>query len=303
MKSRLPWLLSAFFASLWIASWIALFTTGGLKSAPDHTRFLGGEIVTAVIVGIGLVLARHTPPVAAANLPIRNGAAELVASLVYFLAMLIAARWLGLRTHIASIGLTEATMHVWREQTVGSILAWTAYFAVSCVLIPLVVLRLRGYGRSTMLLGFPHGARWIVYCIAAAVISLGAFTSSAFFQLPPAAHLLAIVVFSLGTFLPVMVLIQAVIVPRLALVTGSWISAAVLGGFIYGLYHSGEFFMDWSADTLLLSSSWFMQFSFFGVMKALTTLRTRSAWIHIFNTHMPHLAEAPALAEAFGLAK
>ncbi len=46
-----------------------------------------------------------------------------------------------------------------------------------------------------------------------------------------------------------------------------------------------------------------MQFSFYGVLKALTTLRTRSAWIHIFNTHMPHLAEAPALAEVFGLSK
>jgi hypothetical protein len=38
-------------------------------------------------------------------------------------------------------------------------------------------------------------------------------------------------------------------------------------------------------------------------MNALTTLRTRSAWIHIFNTHMPHLAEAPALAEVFGRAQ
>jgi hypothetical protein len=303
MKHRLPWLLSALFVLLWIASWIALFMTGGLKSAPDHASFLGGEVVTAVIVGIGLFLARHIPVVAADNVAIRDAAAELIGSLAYFLAVLVTAHWFGLRTHIASIGLTEATMHVWHEETVRSILAWTAYFAVSCAVIPLVVLKLRGYHVSTMLLGFPHGARWIVYCIVAAVISVAGFAGRAFFELPPAAHVLAIGVFSLGTFLPVMVLIQSVIVPRLAIVTGSWISAAVLGGFVYGIYHSGEFFMDWSSGSWLLSASWFMQFSFFGVLKALTTLRTRSAWIHIFNTHMPHLAEAPALAEVFGLSK
>jgi hypothetical protein len=302
MKNRLPWLLTTLFVLLWLASWAALFTTGALTSAPDHAAFLGGEVVTALIVGIGLFLARGIPAVTRDNLPIRQPAAELTGSLIYFLAILIAARWLGLRTHIASIGLTEATTHVWHEETVGSILLWTAYFAVSCVLIPLVVFRLRGYQLSTLLLGFPRGARWIVYCIVAALISLGAFTGRAFFELPPTAHLLAIVVFSLGTFLPVMVLIQSVIVPRLAIVTGSWISGAVLGGLVYGIYHSGEFFMDWSSDWLL-SASWLMQFSFYGVLKALTTLRTRSAWIHIFSTHMPHLAEAPALAEVFGLSK
>jgi len=303
MKNRLPLLLSTLFGLLWIASWVVLFTTGALGGAPDHTRFLGGEVVTAIIVAIGLFLARRTQAVAPDNLPIRQPGAELIGSLIYLVAILIAARWLGLRTHVASIGLTEATMHVWHEETVASILAWTAYFAVAGVVVPLGFSRLRGYDASTMLLRFPRGAGWIAYCIVAAVITLSAFTGRAFFELLPAAHLIAIVVFSLGTFLPVMVLIQSVIVPRLAIVTGSWISGAVLGGFIYGLYHSGEFFMDWSSDTWLLSASWFMQFSFFGVLKALTTLRTRSAWIHIFNTHMPHLAEAPALAEVFGLTR
>ena len=74
----------------------------------------------------------------------------------------------------------------------------------------------------------------------------------------------------------------------------SWVSGAVLAGLVYGVYHSGEFYFAWrSPAEAAVSLAWMLQFAYFGVLKAITTLRTGSAWIHIFNTHMPHLAEAP----------
>lgn len=289
------------FFLVWCASWVVLFRSDALGGAPERIRFLGGEIVTAVVVGAGLLLARRIRPVDAASLPIRQPSLELAIALGYLVAMLAGARALGLRTHIAAVGLNHATEHVWHQQTPRSVILWAAYFFVAGVVVPLIVLRWRGYDSATNLLKFPRGGRWIVYCLIAGAISIGGFVSPRYLSLPIEAHALAIVIFSLGTFLPVMVLIQAVIVPRLALVTRSTLTAAILGGLVYGVYHSGEFFMDWTRDTWLLSAAWLMQFAFFGVLKALTTLHTRSAWIHIFSTHLPHLAEAPALADVFGM--
>ena len=289
------------FFLVWCASWVVLFRSDALGGAPERIRFLGGEIVTALVVGVGLLLARRIPPVDAASLPIRRPSLELAVAIGYLVAMLAGARALGLRTHIAAVGLNHSTEHVWHQQTPRSVILWAAYFFIAGVVVPLIVLRWRGYDSATNLLRFPRGVRWIAYCLIAGAISLGGFVSPRYLALPIEAHALALVIFSLGTFLPVMVLIQAVIVPRLALVTRSTATAAILGGLAYGVYHSGEFFMDWTRDTWLLSAAWLMQFAFFGVLKALTTLHTRSAWIHIFSTHLPHLAEAPALADVFGV--
>ena len=271
------------FLLVWGASWVVLFRANALGGAPERARFLGGEVVTALIVLVGVFLARRIPPIA---MELRRPRAELAVALAYLVAMLLGARALGLRTHIAAVGLNHATEHVWHQQTPRSVILWAAYFFLAGVVIPLIIWRPKN------LLRFPRGGRWIVYCLIAGAISLGGFVSPRFFALPIEAHALAIVLFSLGTFLPVMVLIQAVIVPRLALVTRSTLIAAVLGGLVYGVYHSGEFFMEWTRGTWLLSAAWLMQFAFFGLLKALTTLHTGSAWIHIFSTHLPHLAEA-----------
>jgi hypothetical protein len=44
-----------------------------------------------------------------------------------------------------------------------------------------------------------------------------------------------------------------------------------------------------------------MQVAFWGLVKAITTLRTGNAWMHIATTHTIHLAEAPAVAQTFSI--
>jgi hypothetical protein len=202
---------------------------------------------------------------------------------------------LGLRAHVASVGLSPGTLHAWSQQTSGSLLLWAGYFFVAGALLPfLYFVLVKRYSLRSLLLGFPEPKKWIPFAAVTAALSLSAFVRPDFFRLPLSGHLTALAVFSLGTFLPVMVLTQCLLAPRLAVLSRSWVSGAVLAGLVYGIYHCGEFYFEWkSLPQAAVSLSWMMQFAYFGVLKAVTTLRTGSAWIHIFNTHLPHLAEAP----------
>jgi hypothetical protein len=153
---------------------------------------------------------------------------------------------------------------------------------------------------KSLLLSFPEPQKWVPYSLIAALISLGGFVGRAYFKLPLWGHLLTFVLFSLGTFIPVMILIQSLLAPRLAILARSWIGGAVLAGAAYGLYHSREFYLEWgSLSQVTVSLAWIMQLAFFGVLKAVSTLRTGNAWIHIFNTHLPHLTEAPEVLRIF----
>ncbi len=50
-----------------------------------------------------------------------------------------------------------------------------------------------------------------------------------------------------------------------------------------------------------LSFCWVFQFAHFGVRKSITSIQTGNAWIHIINTHVPHLTEAEAVGQVLGL--
>ncbi|MGH9602958.1 MAG: hypothetical protein ACRD24_11285, partial [Terriglobales bacterium] len=198
--------------------------------------------------------------------------------------------------------LSPGTLHVWSQQTPHSLMLWAAYFFAAGVVLPLLFfVGVWRYSWRSLLLGFPEPKKFVPYAIVTAMLSLSAFVKPEFFRLPLRGHGLALLLFSLGTFLPVMVLTQSLLAPRLAILSKSWVSGSVLSGLVYGLYHSGEFYFAWGTSSeTAVSLSWMMQFAYFGVLKAVTTLRTGSAWLHIFNTHMPHLAEAPELMRVLG---
>ncbi|MCI0355830.1 MAG: hypothetical protein L0099_12435 [Acidobacteria bacterium] len=287
------------FTMLWIISWIVILMDAGHSlpyAPPDRLRFLFGEVFTGATVLVLIAMARKRPPVDHRNdFSIHNPRAEAIGLIVYLLAVIAVGAQLGLHTHVASVGLNPGTLHAWGLQTPASLLLWAGYFLVAGVVVPLLFFVLiRRYSLRSLLLSFPEPKKWIPYAAITAVLSLSAFVRPDFFRLPLRGHAIALLLFSLGTFLPVMVLTQSLLAPRLAVLTKSWVSGSVLAGLVYGLYHSGEFYFAWG--TLMeaaVSLAWMAQFAYFGVLKAVTTLRTGSAWIHIFNTHMPHLAEAP----------
>ena len=118
---------------------------------------------------------------------------------------------------------------------------------------------------------------------------------------------LSFAVFFIGTVLPTMVLIYAILLPRYLKLTGSAISAVLLGGLTYAAMHIVE---GWSAfdsprDTAL--SLIFVLLTYFGpgMIKSVLTLRTGNAWVHALGYHAiaPHvIVDAPLMVKIFHIA-
>ena len=117
---------------------------------------------------------------------------------------------------------------------------------------------------------------------------------------------LSFAVFFIGTVLPTMVLIYAILLPRYLKLTGSAINTVLLGGLTYAAMHIVE---GWSAfgsprDTAL--SLLFVLFTYLGpgMFKSVLTLRTGNAWVHALAYHAfaPHvIADAPLMVRIFGI--
>jgi hypothetical protein len=117
---------------------------------------------------------------------------------------------------------------------------------------------------------------------------------------------LAFLVFFVGTVLPTMVLIYAILLPRYLKLTGSFVTTVILGGVTYAAMHLVE---GWSvfrtpADTALSLIFVFLTYFGPGAFKAFVTLRTGNAWVHAIGYHAvaPHVvADAPMIAKVFAI--
>jgi hypothetical protein len=117
---------------------------------------------------------------------------------------------------------------------------------------------------------------------------------------------LTFLVFFIGTVLPTMVLIYAILLPRYLKLTGSAISAVLLGGITYAAMHIVE---GWSAfdsprDTVLSLIFVLLQYFGPGMIKSVLTLRTGNAWVHALSYHAiaPHvIVDTPLIVKAFNI--
>jgi hypothetical protein len=118
---------------------------------------------------------------------------------------------------------------------------------------------------------------------------------------------LTFAIFSLGTVLPTMVLIYAILLPRYLKLTGSAISTVLLGGLTYAAMHIVE---GWSAfdsprNTALSLIFVLLQYFGPGMIKSVLTLRTGNAWVHALGYHAvaPHLIiDTPLVVKVFAIA-
>jgi hypothetical protein len=117
---------------------------------------------------------------------------------------------------------------------------------------------------------------------------------------------LTFLLFFLGTVLPTMVLIYAILLPRYLRLTGSSISTVLLGGLTYALMHIVE---GWSAfdsprDAALSLIFVLLQYFGPGMIKSVLTLRTGNAWVHAIGYHAvaPHvIIDTPLMVKTFGI--
>jgi hypothetical protein len=117
---------------------------------------------------------------------------------------------------------------------------------------------------------------------------------------------LTFAIFFIGTVLPTMVLIYAILLPRYLKLTGSAISAVLLGGLTYAAMHIVEGWSAFDSPRNSVLSLIFVLLQYFGpgMIKSVLTLRTGNAWVHAFSYHAvaPHMiVDTPLMVRVFGI--
>ncbi len=193
----------------------------------------------------------------------------------------------------------------------GEAMVWAGYNFLMFAVIPYLWFR-RRYSNRELCLVFDRGGRdWIVL-IAVLVVESAVQLSvmPGIFSLPLPVLLraapLAFGLFGVGTVLPTMVTIYAILVPRYYKLTGSVAISTILGGLTYASVHLVE---GWSSfrtpsDTVLSLLFVILSYTGPGMFKTFVTLRTSNAWVHALGYHAvaPHtLADTPLIARVFSL--
>jgi hypothetical protein len=195
--------------------------------------------------------------------------------------------------------------------SVGNLWTWAIYNFVVFAAVPYLWFRRRYSATDLNLRSTNRGNDLLVIVVVGVIEGLVELsTFPGFFKM--SAHQMLIAtplsfgVFMIGTVLPTMVLIQAILVPRYLKLTGSFATTVILGGLTYAVMHLVE---GWSVfntprDTAL--SLIFVGLQYFGpgMIKTVMTLRTGNAWVHAIGYHAiaPHVVvDTPLIAKVFAI--
>lgn len=193
----------------------------------------------------------------------------------------------------------------------GEAMVWAGYNFLMFAVIPYLWFR-RRYSNRDLCLVFDRGGRDLMVLVAVLLVESAVQLSvmPGIFSLPLPVLLraapLAFGLFLVGTVLPTMITIYAILVPRYYKLTGSVAISTILGGLTYAALHLVE---GWSSfanpsDTVLSLLFVVLSYTGPGMFKTFVTLRTSNAWVHALGYHAvaPHtLADAPMIARVFGL--
>ena len=190
---------------------------------------------------------------------------------------------------------------------------WSLFNFIVYAVLPYLYFRARGYTSMSLNLRSQNPARdmtlILVVLLVEGIGELGGF-SRALLNLPPRQMVigasLAFVANLFGTGLPIMVFVYALLLPRYIAVTGSSITAALLGGCTYALVHFFEAWTDYTSLYGAFTSVGFLGLQYFvpGVIKSVLTIRSGNAWVHLWAYHAiaPHVTiDAPHFVEIFGV--
>jgi hypothetical protein len=298
---------------LWLFVGIALIVLGGqmlpLKMLADHkmtpTQHVIGSVIELVILfvmmGIVQLIARrrHYPDLAARAPERAVAARETVWLWVYAAVVLGFGQWIGLRLFGEGIGLhlNGCISGATRVQSPTEVWTWALYNGVLYALIPYLVFRSRGYSLEQLNL---RSADWkndtfivlVVLLIGCGLELLG----PNIFQLTTHQQILggslSFFVHLLGTDLPVMIFIYAILVPRYYKLF-SPAMAYLLAAASYPALHIFESWTNYDTPMHGLISVLFAFLVFFpaGLMKSYLTMRTGNAWVHMWAYHAftPHV--------------
>jgi hypothetical protein len=194
---------------------------------------------------------------------------------------------------------------------IGELWTWAIYNFVVFAVVPYLWFRRRYSATQLNLRSTNRTNDLLVIVVVAAiesVVELGAFPG--IFQLSARQLLiaapLAFGVFMIGTVLPTMVLIYAILIPRYLKLTGSSATTVILGGVTYAAMHIVEGWSVFTTPRDIALSLIFVVLQYFGpgMIKTVITLRTGNAWVHAIAYHAiaPHVVvDTPLVVKVFGL--
>ena len=194
----------------------------------------------------------------------------------------------------------------------AEVITWAIYNFLVYAVVPYLFFR-RRYSAEALNLKSSNPRNDLLVVVVILVLEtlfqLLAF-SSAILRLTPSQLTLGIpltfVLYFVGTVLPAMVLIYAILLPRFLKLTGSISTTVILGGIAYTLMHGLDAWLLFASPTEAVLSVIFLFFTYFapGMIKAVLTLRTGNAWVHVWAYHAiaPHtLIDTPLMVKIFGI--
>jgi len=232
---------------------------------------------------------------------------ETIGLLAYGCVVLVVGHLLGVGMHLH--GSIFGPTH---EVTPSDVYAWAAYNFLLLAVVPYVVFRRHGSDHRAMCLKSDNLANDALLVMAVLILESVAelTTFHGLLSLGPTQLLvgmpLTLVLHLLGTGLPVMIFVYALLFPRYVKLTASRSAAVVLGALTYAGLHTFEYWTVYDSPTnAILSVAFvFLQFAFPGLIKSFLTLRTGNAWVHLWAYHAiaPHVTvDTPLVVQTFGI--
>jgi hypothetical protein len=261
-----------------------------------------------------LLTARRVIPDLAARAPERAQTRREIAFVLGYAALGQVGGWLvgsalGYRPFSFHIAGTLVGCSV--PPSAGETWTWAIYNFVVFAIVPYLWFRRRYSATQLNLRSTDRLNDILVIVVVMAIESLVEISAfPGIFQLSARQLLigapLALGVFMIGTVLPTMVLIYAILVPRYLKLTGSSAATVLLGGVTYAVMHIIEGWSAFSTPRDIALSLIFVVLQYFGpgMIKTVITLRTGNAWVHAIAYHAiaPHVAvDAPLIVKVFGL--
>lgn len=304
--------------AIWLAGGVLPFDRPNLAALP-FTAQMG--LPTAGLIEVGLLMAvvwgltrRRAIPDIAARAPAKARAARETALVLAWAMAGQAGGWLiapllGFKAF--SFHLAGTLVGCTLPPTPREALFWAGYNFLVFAVVPYLWFR-RSYSNTALNLRSTAPGNDLLVILVIGVIEtaseLVAFPGV--FKLTPhqfaAAGPLALLIFGLGTVLPTMILIYAILIPRYLKLTGSFAGTVLLGGATYAVMHLVEGWSNFSTprDAVLSLSFVLLTYAGPGMFKTFVTLRTGNAWVHAIAYHAiaPHVVvDAPLIAKVFAI--
>jgi hypothetical protein len=312
---------------LWVLASVAVVPLSGGKLPFNRPVLANAPLAVQLIVPlVGLAFVffqmslayfltrRRVVPDMASRAPAAAVARREVAALwTYGAFVLFAGRWIGLRLFGQGIGLhlNGSLFGPTRMTSPREVWTWAFYNFILLAVVPYLIFQSRGYSREALNLKSTNlrNDTLVIFVIMATGVTLdliaGGFLKLTGHQMLVGGALTFITHF-LGTGLPVMVFIYAILFPRYLRLTGAPVTTLLLGALSYAALHIFEYWTLYDSVPHALLSVIFVLFTFFppGLMKSYLTLRTANALVHLWAYHAitPHVtADTPMIVEIFGI--